>query len=254
MPVTFETEGQVALITLDRPERRNAIDAQMTREMRAALARFEADEALRVAILSGRGRVFCAGMDLAAFTDGEAAEILRGPGRFGGFVAAERTKPVIAAVQGAALAGGLELLLACDMAVAAEGTVFGLPEAKRGLIAGAGGAFRLTRRLPHVIANEMLLTGEPISCETAHRHGMLNAVVPLEHLMPTALEMARKIVENAPLSVQYSRALSQLACDGGEEEEWRMNDRVWPEIEASADATEGARAFVEKRAPVWTGS
>lgn len=254
MPVQFETDGHVAQLILDRADKRNAVDAEMTRQMRSALARFEADDELRVAILCGRGSVFCAGMDLAAFASGEGEEIVRGAGRFAGFVAAERSKPVIAAVQGAALAGGLELLLACDLAIAAEGAVFGLPEAKRGLIAGAGGAFRLTRRLPHVIANEALLTGEPITCQTALAHGLLNAVVPVDELMPTALAMARKIAANAPLSVRYSRAISKQSCDGNEIAEWEMSDRLWPEVASSDDAHEGAMAFVEKRAPDWKGS
>ncbi|WP_158969395.1 enoyl-CoA hydratase-related protein [Chachezhania sediminis] len=253
MPVVLEKRGNIALITLDRPDRRNAMDGAMTREMRAVLAEFEADPELRVGILSGRGKVFCAGMDLAAFASGEAEEILRGQGRFGGFVAAERTKPVIAAVHGAALAGGLEIMLACDMVIAAEGTLFGLPEAKRGLVAGAGGAFRLTRRLPHVLANQILLTGDPIACATALAHGMINAVVPADALIDEALKLAGTIAANAPLSLRHSLSLSKMANDGDEVAEWAMNDRLWPEIEASEDATEGSRAFVEKRAAVWKG-
>ena len=254
MPVTLEKQGHIAFITIDRPERRNAFNAQMTREMREVLVELEADPELRVAILTGNGPVFCAGMDLAAFTSGEGPEIVSGKGRFAGFVAAERTKPVIAAVQGAAVAGGMEIMLACDLAIAAEGSVFGVPEVKRGLVAGGGGTFRLTRRVPHAIANEMLLTGDPISCDKALAHGLLNAVVPADQLMTTATEMAEKIAANAPLAVRFSLQQSKQSLDGDEVADWQLNDQLWPLIENSEDATEGATAFVEKRAPVWKGA
>ncbi|WP_317928426.1 enoyl-CoA hydratase-related protein [Halioxenophilus sp. WMMB6] len=253
MAIQFETKDHIALITLDKAERRNAVDGKMTRELRSALNRFESDPKLRVAILSGNGPLFCAGMDLAAFASGEAQDILRGEGRFAGFVAAKRVKPVIAAVHGAALAGGLELMLACDLVIAAEGTIFGLPEVRRGIIAGAGGAFRLTKRLPAVIANQMLLTGEPIGSDIALAHGLVNSVVPKEQLMTTALDMAAKIAGNAPISVKVSRAIAKYSCDGDENDCWMMNDKFWPEIENSEDAKEGAMAFVEKRTPIWKG-
>lgn len=251
--VEFETHGTVAVIWLNKPDRRNAIDAAMTAALRQAIERFEADETLKVAVLAGRGKVFCAGMDLAAFANGEAPEILRGKNRFGGFVAADRKKPVIAAVHGAALAGGFELMLACDMVVAADGCQFGLPEALRGLIAGAGGVFRLARRVPMAIANEILLTGEAFDAARAESLGLINRIVPYDDLMKTALELANKVARNAPLSVQYSRALARHAATGDEDAFWAINDTYFATIETSDDALEGARAFTEKRAAVWSG-
>ncbi len=253
MSVTLSKDGYVGHILLDRPASRNAFDAAMAEQMRAALAEFEQDPTLRVGIISGTGKSFCAGMDLAAFGAGAASEIVRGDGRFAGFVAAKRSKPMIAAVHGAAVAGGLEILLACDLAIAAEGTIFALTETKRGLTAGGGGTFRLTRRIPHVIANEMLLTGDSITAERALQFGMINAVVSMEELLHEARALADRIAANAPLAVKHSLAQSRHARDGLEETDWAMNDQFWMEIESSDDAAEGAKAFIEKRPPVWTG-
>lgn len=253
MSVVLNKDGHIGHIVLDRPASRNAFDADMVKQMRAVLVEFEQDRDIRVGIISGTGKGFCAGMDLAAFGAGAAREIVRGEGRFAGFVAAERSKPIIAAVHGAAVAGGLEILLACDLAIAAEGTIFALTETKRGLIAGGGGTFRLTRRIPHVIANEMLLTGDPITADRALHYGMINAVVPLDELLNHARALADRIAANAPMAVRHSLAQSRQARDGLEEADWKMNDRLWMEIEFSDDAVEGAKAFIEKREPVWTG-
>lgn len=250
--VLVEREGAVAVVTLDRPERRNAIDAATGAQLRAAFDAIEQDDGLRVAILTGAGPVFCAGMDLRAFVTGEAEEILFGPGRFGGFVSRTRRKPVIAAVQGAALGGGFELVLACDMAVAAEGATFGLPECRRGIVAGAGGAFRLGRLLPKALANEILLTGETFGAERAAALGLVNRVVkgdPLE----AARDLARRIAGNAPLSVEASLVLARHGREAGPEDCWAENDRRLRALMASDDAEEGARAFAEKRPPRWTG-
>jgi enoyl-CoA hydratase len=251
--VEVDVFGSIAILWLNKPDRRNAIDAGVTAALRSALADFEADNSLQVAILAGRGKVFCAGMDLAAFVNGEAAEILHGENRFAGFVAAQRTKPVIAAGHGAALAGGFELMLACDMVVAAQGCKFGLPEALRGLIAGGGGAFRLAKRVPLAIANEILLTGESFDADRALDLGLVNKVVPHDDLIEAALDLARLVARNAPLSVQYSRALTNLAARGDEATFWDISDRYMSKIEASDDAKEGARAFTEKRAAMWSG-
>ncbi|MFP4238559.1 MAG: crotonase/enoyl-CoA hydratase family protein [Rhodosalinus sp.] len=250
--IEIEREGHVAILWLNRPDRLNAVNEAMTKAMRAALTEIEQDGSLRALVLAGRGRVFCAGMDLAAFAAGERPGLLD-PDRFAGFANAQRSKPVIAAVQGAALAGGFEIVLACDMVVAAEGTKFGLPEVKRGLFPAGGGTIRLPRRIPPVLANEMLLTGEPIEASRAHALGLVNRVVPADDLVGTALDLARRIAENAPLAVRSALALARDAGATAEAELWAANDALWRRVDTSDDALEGARAFAEKRAPVWKG-
>lgn len=251
--VTYESADGVATITLRRPEQRNAVNAAVTAALRAALDRFEADAACLVAILTGEGdRAFCAGMDLKAFAAGEGPAIIEGRGGFGGFTAYPRTKPVIAAVNGAALAGGFELVLGCDLVVAAEGAVFGLPEVKRGLFAASGGAMRLPAMIPRARAMELLLTGDPIDAATALALGLVNRVVPAERLMETARELAGRICGNAPLAVRESLAAARSACDPAEPD-WRRNDAAWHRIAATADAREGPLAFAEKRPPRWQG-
>ncbi|MDR7126984.1 crotonase/enoyl-CoA hydratase family protein [Pseudotabrizicola sp. 4114] len=252
-PVLVDVHGQVAVITLNRPARRNAIDAATCRALRAAIDRLEQDESLAVGILCGAGPVFCAGMDLLAFANGEAEEILFGPGHFAGLVSRERKRPLIAAVQGAALAGGFELALACDMIIAAPGSQFGLPEAKRGLIAGAGGAFRLGQRLPPAIAREMVLTGDPVPAERALQLGLINRIVPAEDVLKEALDLAGRIAANAPLSLACGLQLVNAAAVPDESRLWAENDRLLRGIIASADAQEGAAAFAQKRAPQWQG-
>jgi enoyl-CoA hydratase/carnithine racemase len=244
--VTFDTHGATALIRLNRPEVRNAVNLALTADLRAALARFEGDPALRVAVLTGAGRFFCAGMDLAAFAAGERPG-LDDPDGFAGFVRATRTKPVIAAVNGGAVAGGFEIVLACDMVVAETGAILALPEVKRGLFAAGGGALRLPRRLPAAIAAEMLLTGDPITADRAAALGLVNAVVPGPDLIDTALALAARVAANAPMALRLTRAVAQMA------EDWGPSTAAWAQIESSADALEGARAFKEKRTPQWTG-
>lgn len=250
--VEMAVEGPVAILTLNRPDRKNAVDVAMTVALKAALARLEADPALRVGILTGAGGFFCAGMDLAAFAAGESPG-LKEPDRFAGFTGAQRTKPVIAAVEGGALAGGFELMLACDMATAAEGAVFGLPEVRRGLFAAGGGAFRLPARVPLAVANEMSLTGRSITAGRAHELGLLNAVTPPGGALDAARELAREIAANAPLAVAASLALSLAASRAGEAELWALNDRLFLRIETSEDAREGAVSFAQKRPPRWLG-
>lgn len=252
MAVDFETHGAVALIRLNRPEARNAIDMEMMAGLRAALARFEADDALQVAVLTGAGKVFCAGMDLGAFAAG-ARPGINDPEGFAGFVNARRTKPVIAAVNGGAYAGGFEIVLACDMVIADQAGAFGLPEVKRGLVAAGGGAHRLPRRIPSVIAAEMLLTGDPITAVRALELGLVNRLVPAAELIPAALDLAGRIAVNAPLAVRLTLELAR-AAGGDEGALWARNAAIWDRIDGSADALEGARAFKEKRAPHWTGA
>lgn len=250
--VEFETDGPVAILTLNRPERKNAVNAALTGELKAALARLEADPDLRVGILTGAGGFFCAGMDLAAFATGELPG-LKEPDRFAGFTNAERRRPVIAAVEGGALAGGFELMLACDMAIASQGAIFGLPEVRRGLFAASGGAFRLPQRIPLAVANEMVLTGRPITAARAEELGLLNATTAPGDALATALALAHEIGANAPLAVAASLALSRAASRAGEAALWALNDRLFERIEASEDAHEGAVSFSEKRAPKWQG-
>lgn len=250
--VEMQIDGPVAVLVLDRPARRNAVDGAMTAELTAALARFEGDPALRVGILTGAGGFFCAGMDLAAFAAGDLPGLTE-PGRFAGFTGAERTKPIIAAVEGGALAGGFELVLACDMATAGADAVFGLPEVRRGLFPAAGGALRLPRRIPLAIANEMILTGRPIPAARAQELGLLNAVTEPGTALDAARALAHEIAANAPLAVAASLALSLAASRAGEAALWALNDRLFQRVRLSQDAREGAMSFAERRAPRWQG-
>ncbi|WBU65630.1 enoyl-CoA hydratase-related protein [Paracoccus aerodenitrificans] len=250
--VLFEQRGSIAIVTLNRPDQRNAMDAAMTRALRKAIDRVEEDDNLRVAILAANGPSFCAGLDLKAFLSGEAEDILFGPGRFGGFVSRNRTKPVIACVQGAALAGGFELVLACDLVVASRGVSFGLPEARIGLIAGAGGAFRVGQRVPSVIANEIVLLGGKFDADQALQWGLINRVTG-DDPMTLCLSFAEQIADNAPLSVAASLAMARAPDFAQEDALWQENDRLLRRLTESEDAAEGARAFAEKRKPDWRG-
>jgi enoyl-CoA hydratase/carnithine racemase len=251
--VRYEVDDGVAILTLDRPDQRNAINAAMAVELSAAVDRFEADPGALVAILTGAGdKAFCAGMDLKAFAAGEGPAIFGGRGGFAGFTSHPRTKPVIAAVNGAALAGGCELVLACDLAVAADTAVFGQPEVKRGLFAAAGGAIRLPRTIPRVRAMELLLTGDSIDARTAFELGLVNRVVPLAELTEAARGLARRIRANAPLAVRETLAVARRAAEPGEDL-WALNEATWKRVALSEDASEGPRAFAEKRPARWRG-
>lgn len=252
-PVLYETRGAVAILTLNRPEQRNSVNIDLTHALRAALARLEADETVRVATLTGAGNVFCAGMDLKAFLDGDGETILSGEGRFAGFVQAKRTKPIIAAVNGPALAGGCELALACDLIVASETAFFGLPEPGVGIFAGAGGPFRLARKIPLDKAMELVLTGDRLSAQDAHAYGMVNDLSAPDKVLDAAVSLAERIIRNAPLSVSASLELMRAASQEAEQDLWAMNDRLWADVVSSDDAREGPSAFIEKRAPLWGG-
>jgi enoyl-CoA hydratase/carnithine racemase len=251
--VRYEVGEGVATLTLDRPDQRNAINAAMAAGLLAAMDRFEADAAARVAVLTGAGdKAFCAGMDLKAFAAGEGPAIFGGRGGFAGFTGYPRSKPVIAAVNGAALAGGCELVLACDLVVAADTAMFGQPEVKRGLFAAAGGALRLPRTVPRVRAMELLLTGDPIDARTALELGLVNRVVSAVELSAAARELARRICANAPLAVRETLAVARRAFEPGEDC-WAHNEAAWRRVAASEDAAEGPRAFAEKRPARWRG-
>jgi len=251
--VLYEATNGVATITLNRPSQRNAVNPEVCDAMRAAFDQVEADPAVHVAILTGAGKLFCAGMDLKAFAKGAGDVILFGEYGFGGFVIRPRSKPVIAAVEGAAIAGGFELMLACDMVVAGASAQFALPEVRIGLIPGAGGAVRLPVSVPRVRANEILLTGKPFGAQEAADWGVINHVVADGEALKSAMSIASDIATNAPLAVKHTLALAQAAHAANDAAHWPENDRLIAQIAQTSDAAEGARAFIEKRAPVWQG-
>lgn len=252
--VLYEVEGRVAVITLNRPEARNAINGAVATAMDAILHRFESDPEVWVALLTGAGnRAFSAGADLKAMASGEGQHIETEQGGFGGFVRFPRTKPVIAAVNGAALAGGTELVLACDMVVAVEEAVFGLPEVARGIIAAGGGLFRLPLAIPRARAIELILTAEHVTAREAHHFGLVNHVVPASELMQTARSLATRICANAPIAVRESLALLKHAHELAEEEAWAWSREARIRVMQTADAKEGPLAFAEKREPKWIG-
>lgn len=253
--VVFERlEDHIAVVTLNRPEKRHAVNGEVARALDAAVKETERDPSIWVTIItSSGGPTFCAGADLAEVSAGRGHELSTPDGGFAGFVDSRREKPWIAAIRGSALGGGLEISLACDLRVASDATLFGLPEVKRGLIAGAGGVYRLPRQIPRAIALEMIATGEPIDASRALALGLINAVAPDERVMETALDLARKIARNAPLSVRESLKIARVAAESRESELQGMNLAAIQRLMKSEDFAEGPRAFVEKRAPQWKG-
>jgi enoyl-CoA hydratase/carnithine racemase len=239
------------LITIDRPQARNAVNAAVAAGLAAALDELEADTALRAGVLTGAQGTFSAGMDLKAALKGEPPAI---PGRgFGGLTEAERTKPLIAAVEGFALGGGFELALACDLIVAAEDAKLGLPEVKRGLIAAGGGVIRLPKRIPYHLAMEFLLTGEPVSGGRAGELGLVNRVTAPGETVAVALGLAEQLAHNAPLALAAVKNLVKAADGVPETDVFAMQRKAMGTLMASADAREGMTAFAERRAPQWTG-
>jgi crotonobetainyl-CoA hydratase len=257
--VLVDRRDHVMIVTLNRPDARNAVNLAVHLAVGAALEAANDDPQVRAVIVTGAGDVFCAGADLKAVSRGESLspdDPARKAWGFAGFVTHAISKPIIAAVNGPALGGGTEIALASDIVVAADTATFGLPEVKRGILAAAGGAFRLAQQLPRKLAMEMLLTGDPISAARALELGLVNAVVPRAGLLDAALGMAARITGNAPLSVQASKRIA-LGIVGGaiarEEDCWRQTDVERSALMASEDAREGPLAFAEKRAPVWKG-
>lgn len=251
--IHFEVRGRCAVITLDRPEARNAVDGEMARGLEAAVDRLEADDELWAGVLAGAGGTFSAGADLKVLAAGRDRELFTERGNFGGFVRLPRTKPMIAAVDGPALAGGCELALACDLIVASTAARFGQPEVKRSLVAAAGGLARLPRVLPHEVATWMLLTGDAIDAERAHHFGMVCELVEPGAALDAAVALAERINANAPLAVRRTLAIVRSAPEQAFDETWRQGRAAIRELLATEDYQEGPRAFVEKRSPNWTG-
>jgi enoyl-CoA hydratase len=246
-----ERRGHVELLTINRPEARNAINRATAQALSDALDECEADDDVWVVVLTGAGdKAFSAGMDLKAFAAGEFPITEKG---FGGITKRTFPKPLIAAVNGSALAGGFEIVLSCDMVVAANHALFGIPEVTRGLFAGGGGLIRLPRRVPLAVAYEMALTGEPIDAERAYALGLVNRVVHGDELLDVAIALAERIAKNAPLAVRVSKDVMRRSRELSEDEGWLINDESFAMIGRSADAMEGAVAFAEKREPNWKG-
>lgn len=246
--------GHVGLVTLNRPEARNAVNGAVAAALDDIVAETEADPDLWAMVITGAGGgTFCAGADLKEVAAGRGNDLFTARGGFAGFVHAERTKPWIAAVNGKALAGGCEIVLACDLVVAAEDAAFGLPEVLRGLIAAAGGLYRLPRALPRNLALELIMTAEPLDARRAHAHGFVNRLAPAGRVVDEALDLAGRITRNAPIAVRESLRIARSADDLGEDELRALSMAARERVAATEDFREGPRAFIEKRAPRWSG-
>lgn len=251
--IRFDVEGRVGIIRLDRVEARNAINPAMAEAIEAAIDRLEADDEIWAGVLTHEGPVFCAGADLKEVAAGNGGRLGTARGGFGGIVLRERSKPLIAAVDGHAVAGGTEIALACDLRVASTVSVFGIPEVKRSLVAAAGGLNRLPRVLPPAIAMELALTGDTITAERAHHFGMINDVCQPGEAVDAALALAARVNANAPLAVRASRRLVLESPGLDDREAMRRAAAAMGELASTADFAEGPRAFIEKRPPEWQG-
>jgi enoyl-CoA hydratase/carnithine racemase len=254
-PLLSEWVGDhIVVLTLNRPNALNSVNAELARALEEMVARVEEDSRARVAIITGAGdRAFCAGADLKQVALGRLAESFTETGGFAGFVNARRNKPWIAAVNGFALAGGLEIALACDMVVASQTARLGLPEVKRGLIASAGGLYRLPRALPKAVALEMIATGEAIDAQRAYQLGLVNILAEQGDVLAAAIALAHRICANAPLAVKESLAIARAAVQFDDPVLRQLGDEVQERLGETEDYVEGATAFVEKRPPLWKG-
>jgi enoyl-CoA hydratase len=250
-PVLTERRGGVLLITLNRPDARNAIDLSVAEGIAAALEELDGENSLSVGVLTGAGKGFCAGMDLKAFVTGERPWV--GDRGFAGIVRRASVKPLIAAIEGFAVAGGLEVALACDLIVAARGAKLGVPEVKRSLVAAGGALLRLPRRIPYHLAMELALTGDPILAERAAEVGLVNRLAEPGTAVEVALGLAEEIAVNAPLALAASKRILQAQWDWDAGEMWDAQSAISDPVFTSEDAREGATAFAEKRPPVWRG-
>lgn len=249
--VLTEARDEVLLVTLNRPEQRNAVNRAVAEGIAAALDRLDGDPALRVGVLTGAGAGFCAGMDLKAFVAGEQPSV--GQRGFAGIVRRPPDKPLIAAVEGFAVAGGFEIALACDLVVAARGARFGIPEVKRGLVAAGGALLRLPRRIPYHLAMELALTGDFVDAERLAEVGLVSRLAEPGGAVDAALALATAVAANGPLALAASKRILVEAPSWPAGEAWERQAEISDPVRASADAREGSLAFAEKRAPRWQG-
>ncbi len=249
--VLTEQRGRILVITINRPEAKNAVNAAVSHGLAAATDRLDEDPGLSVGIVTGAGGSFCAGMDLKAFARGENVAV---KGRGLGFTERPPVKPIIAAVEGFALAGGTELALATDLIVAATDAAFGIPEVKRGLVAAGGGLLRLPQRIPFQIAMELALTGDKLSADRAHQLGLVNVLCEPGGALDAAVALAERITVNGPLAVAATKRVIVESRGWSPEQQWREQAKIIGPVFASKDAREGAVAFAEKRPPNWTGT
>ncbi|WP_372879444.1 crotonase/enoyl-CoA hydratase family protein [Spongiibacter marinus] len=249
--VIVAVEDGVMLITINRPEAKNSVNLAVAKGIAAAMEELDSNDEIRAAILAGAEGTFCSGMDLKAFVTGELP-IIEGRG-FAGLVEAPPRKPLIAAVEGFALAGGFELAISCDMIVSAGNAKFGIPEVKRGLVAGAGGLLKLPRQIPRRVAMELALTGDAIDAQRAYDLGLINRVVEAGTALATARELADKIAANGPMAVLASKQIMNESEEWSSEDMFKKQNDIALPVFASKDAIEGATAFAEKRPPKWRG-
>ena len=249
--VLYTADDGVAVITINRPKAKNAVNAAVAARIAEALDDVDSRKDVNVAIITGAGGTFCAGMDLKAFMKGEVP-VVEGRG-FGGFAERGPKKPLIAAVEGYALAGGFEAVLACDLVVAADDARFGIPEVKRGLVAGAGGLLRLQHRIPRNIAMEFALTGDFVDARRLADLGLVNQVTASGGALDGARALAARITPNGPLALKVSKEIIQASDDWSSDQMWDKQNELAGPVFVSQDAMEGAIAFAEKRAPVWKG-
>jgi enoyl-CoA hydratase len=251
--VKQERRDNVLILTLDRPEARNAVNGDVARQMEAALDAADADDSIWVVIVTHDGPVFSAGADLRAIGEGRGAELSTKKGGFAGLVKRDRVKPLIVAADGAALAGGCEILLSADLVVASTNLKVGVPEVKRCLVAAAGGLFRLARKIPYNIAMECVLTGDPITAERAEQFGLVNVLTEPGQVLDAALALAARVAANAPVAVQQSRKVVAEHAFGPEDDAWKASGAAMAVATSTEDVQEGVAAFLEKRAPQWKG-
>jgi enoyl-CoA hydratase len=250
-PVLTEARGSVLLITINRPEVRNAVNGAVAEGIAGALEQLDGEEGLSVGVLTGAGGFFCAGMDLGAFVKGESPWF--GDRGFAGIAQRASQKPLIAAIEGFAVAGGMEIALACDLIVAAKGAKLGIPEAKRSLVAAGGALLRLPRRMPYHVVMELALTGDPMPADRFHEFGVVNRLAEPGSAVDVAIELAERLSKSGPLALIASKRILQEQYDWSTAEMWEKQGAISGPVFASEDAKEGASAFKEKRDPAWKG-